>query len=611
MAQNTTIQALTSVANNNLNLNTPIPVQLPNTDIFNKVSIGQVKASIYATCDTASNVAAKVAKLSNFPDCPINQGLTITVIFENANTAENITLKLQNSSGTDITGAIQVMALNSALLQLGAGSIKAGARVVMEYDGTYWQAHTDVVSINGNILTKASGETVIIGKSVSDTLSDSSDIIPSGKAVNSALAEYTKVENVFSLKTYAYNKLYQYIIDNWSNLSVGRSLYLLSSTSSGTGNLTNCEVIKQSANFGTVFVNSFYGNKVMTLYNGDWEVSDVTTSSEFPNLENKSLAVQNGYISPTGSIVESEGYAYSDIFKLSRGVTVQFSAAGSAGACILSEWDSSGNFKTSLIVGDLKFHRFEYTAEKDIYLRICTRCTVNGTNGFVPMDYFKKIKTYNKNKLLKNEKLNGKKIVVIGDSLIYGNTFGNEITWLRKLELLGGAICYNYGINGNPLSYTSDCMAVRYANISEIESADIIIVEGGANDKNQNVPIGENSDSDITTFKGGCNVLIDGLRAKNPKAVILFMTTYHRYNYGNALNLNEVDYANAMIEVCKMKAIPCFNNCEFSGISFLDSSLKTWCDEGIYMGSFSNQHFSPLGYDYITPKYKNFIESNL
>ena len=44
--------------------------------------------------------------------------------------------------------------------------------------------------------------------------------------------------------------------------------------------------------------------------------------------------------------------------------------------------------------------------------------------------------------------LDGKKIAVIGDSLIYGGSLGKEITWVNKLTKYG-MIPYNYGIGGN------------------------------------------------------------------------------------------------------------------------------------------------------------------
>lgn len=201
--------------------------------------------------------------------------------------------------------------------------------------------------------------------------------------------------------------------------------------------------------------------------------------------------------------------------------------------------------------------------------------------------------------------LEGKKIVVIGDSLIHGGCLGKEITWVNKLTEYG-MIPFNYGINGNTLAKQSKekqgpAMCERYADMED--GADYVVILGGANDKRLNVPIGENGDSDPFTFKGAINVMIDGLTVKYPKARILFMTNYDRWRVPNDIGLNDIDYVVAMEEVCKTRSIPCFNNYYYSGVNFNNPAQNAWLDEGVYMGRGKDFHFSPEGYDWLLPKY--------
>lgn len=201
--------------------------------------------------------------------------------------------------------------------------------------------------------------------------------------------------------------------------------------------------------------------------------------------------------------------------------------------------------------------------------------------------------------------LEGKKIVVIGDSLVHGGTLGKEITWVNKLTEYG-MIPFNYGVNGNTLARQTKekqgaPMCERYADMED--GADYVVVLGGANDKRLNVPIGENNDTDPYTFKGAINVMIDGLTVKYPKARILFMTNYDRWRVPNDIGLNDIDYVTAMESVCKMRSIPCFNNYCYSGINFNNPAQSSWIDEGLYMGNGKNFHFSPEGYDWLLPKY--------
>ncbi len=210
-------------------------------------------------------------------------------------------------------------------------------------------------------------------------------------------------------------------------------------------------------------------------------------------------------------------------------------------------------------------------------------------------------------------KLNGKILVAMGDSLIYGNKLGNEATWVNKLGKEYGMIVYNHGINGGTLAAQqketkNPPMCVRYADLEE--PTDYVVVLGGANDKRLDVPIGENDSQNPEEFKGALNILIDGLTSKYPKARILFMTNYNRWPKKNALGISDIAYVDAMLEVCGLHGIPCFDNYRNSGISFQNKGQLAWMDEGLVLGmSSENHHFSDEAYDWLLPKYAALLES--
>lgn len=209
-------------------------------------------------------------------------------------------------------------------------------------------------------------------------------------------------------------------------------------------------------------------------------------------------------------------------------------------------------------------------------------------------------------------KLNGKTLVAIGDSLIYGNKLGNDATWVNKLQMTYGMTVYNHGINGNTLAKQEkepkhEPMCVRYAEMED--GADYVVVLGGANDKRLDVPIGENGSRDISEFKGALNVLIDGLCEKYPKARILFMTNYNRWPKLNAIGISDIAYVDAMKEVCGLRGIPCFDNYRQSGIAFCNKAQLAWMDEGLSLGIGENHHFSDEAYDWLLPKYAALLES--
>lgn len=208
------------------------------------------------------------------------------------------------------------------------------------------------------------------------------------------------------------------------------------------------------------------------------------------------------------------------------------------------------------------------------------------------------------------EILRGKTLVALGDSLIFGNKLKNEATWVNKLGKKYGMTVYNHGVNGNTVAVQeketkTPPMCVRFADMEE--GADYVVVLGGANDKRLDVPIGENGDTDPHTFKGALNTLIAGLSAKYPRAKILFLTNYNRWPGKNALGVSDVAYVDAMLEICALNAIPCFDNYRGSGISFQNKAQLAWIDEGLSLGLPENHHFSDEAYDWLLPKYEMLL----
>ena len=326
----------------------------------------------------------------------------------------------------------------------------------------------------------------------------------------------------------------------------------------------------------------------------------------------------NGHISSINNVVHSDTvYKYSDLIRIFKGETIRFYTGGSPSIWALSEWTghSAENFVQGLIQGDDKYHIYEYTADYDKSIRICSKISNNDGNTVthhpIPTEEdFLNFEVYYKDnyyKEVENNILYNKSITLIGDSLAYGNLIGNDAVWLHYLALKYNMNEHNLGINGNPVAkpsnYSGVCMAERY---SQIPQSDYIVLLGGANDKRLNVPIGENNSTDITTFKGALNTIIDSVRSMYPKAKLLFLTNYDRTTTTNTLGYEDIDYVNAMVEVCQNKCVPVFDNFHKSGITFKNDNLCSWCDENISLNyDTKNLHFSVEGYKWLESIYEN------
>lgn len=214
--------------------------------------------------------------------------------------------------------------------------------------------------------------------------------------------------------------------------------------------------------------------------------------------------------------------------------------------------------------------------------------------------------------------LKNKRIAVLGDSLTIGSGSALGHTWVEQLAERYGAITYNYGVSSSKISSGGDAahsedMVTRIdAILNNHPTLDYFILMGGANDKNENVPIGSYNANSPTTFIGAIKTIVNKVRLKYAGACkILLMTTYHRYDTINSIGHGEGDYVQGMITAGNFWSIPVFNNYNNAGIALNHPSAwpsaDEWADIHYADGSGNLAHFSRAAYDYLTPIYANFI----
>lgn len=199
---------------------------------------------------------------------------------------------------------------------------------------------------------------------------------------------------------------------------------------------------------------------------------------------------------------------------------------------------------------------YTYTTTEDIeYLRVGISNVGNAVNGglVMPLIYLAAPGAgayYNE--------MEGLKLVAIGDSYFYGGGADNDDTWVNRLGAKYDMQYYNYGINGSTVSSyvtTNAPMVNRYSNM--VDGADIVIFEGGRNDYNQSVPMGEIGNNDPATFLGAVQTVLAGLMEKYPDALIVCVTPWDleglddtglTSNKLNDAGLRTEDYANAFAD---------------------------------------------------------------
>ena len=181
-----------------------------------------------------------------------------------------------------------------------------------------------------------------------------------------------------------------------------------------------------------------------------------------------------------------------------------------------------------------------------------------------------------------NDKLRGKKIVGFGDSIMHGTgTEGISLTQIiaEKYGMefkdfsMGGATVASIDREKSKANLNMLEQIKRLKN--EVEHTDYIIFDGGTNDiaDKLNIPMGIITESykeprDITTYCGGFEEILSELKAKYPKAKIIYVRTHimDRRQYQKQLLFGE-----EAVKICQKWGIECVD-------LFKNSEMNTYLD---------------------------------
>lgn len=208
-------------------------------------------------------------------------------------------------------------------------------------------------------------------------------------------------------------------------------------------------------------------------------------------------------------------------------------------------------------------------------------------------------------------KLTGKKLILVGDSLVAADNVNGLNYWLEQTYGMSVTV---YGYNGAPIGGSgSNSLYARIDNIisqTPASTVDYFLILGGANDKNNSLPIGFYADraSGSGTFSAAVVNLFRKLTAAYPQKFIGGITTPHRYDTQNSLELNERDYAGAMIEACGFVGVPCFDAYDNAGFNLIESdNYYTWADRGYVASGTADHHPSSAAYKVWADKIAAFL----
>ncbi len=169
---------------------------------------------------------------------------------------------------------------------------------------------------------------------------------------------------------------------------------------------------------------------------------------------------------------------------------------------------------------------------------------------------------------------------VIGDSYVAGKGLDDTSkVWPALLATKYNMKFNNYGMNGSTISNYAggnyNPMVDRWEEIAD-NNPHIIIVEGGRNDYNQNVPMGEIGSTDKATMTGAVTYIITSLREKFPDTLIIGVTCWEVGGIPNEQGYTCSEYGRAFIEVCESLNVPCIDamDSETIGVQMTDAGFR-------------------------------------
>lgn len=203
----------------------------------------------------------------------------------------------------------------------------------------------------------------------------------------------------------------------------------------------------------------------------------------------------------------------------------------------------------------------------------------------------------------------------VGDSLTDASTLGNNDNYVNLVsdKLKINSINGGNGGSGYHKRITSNQAFYQLINNSNV-NPDIITIFGSFNDmydENGDLitidAIGDVNDDNTNTICGCINQAINSITSKYPNTLIgiITPTPWRWFNYSNQYEVANT-YVNKIIEICKLKSIPCLD-------LFHQSNLRPWdanFREQYYLDA-DGVHPNTIGHKRFSNEITEFIKSIL
>lgn len=319
-----------------------------------------------------------------------------------------------------------------------------------------------------------------------------------------------------------------------------------------------------------------------------------------------------GYLSNNGNVNSNPGFVTSDYFDVHENKT--YYALQMVGTvkydtvAYICFYDSSkafiagGYFNASSCTSPngSKYARVSFPSDETTKAR-CMFTNIETPDKYYPFGYEYSIitKDVSELKTRKSEnRLHGKTMAILGDSMAKGHTLNEKQTWAYKIANRNGMTYQKLAVNGMFITTghgdaDANCLLEQAKKINN--NPDIIVIHMGTNDRNNNVELGTWTirNTDTTNLFGALRVAFTYLEENFPLAQVMFITPYYYQE--------QTDYIGSIEKACMYVGCHCKNNKQ-GGICAWNTNVRN----ALFL---DYVHLNEVGQERVSYEYEGFMRT--
>ena len=319
-----------------------------------------------------------------------------------------------------------------------------------------------------------------------------------------------------------------------------------------------------------------------------------------------------GYLSNNGNVNSNPVFVTSDYFDVHENKT--YYALQMVGTvkydtvAYICFYDSSkafiagGYFNASSCTSPngSKYARVSFPSDETTKAR-CMFTNIETPDKYYPFGYEYSIitKDVSELKTRKSEnRLHGKTMAILGDSMAKGHTLNEKQTWAYKIANRNGMTYQKLAVNGMFITTghgdaDANCLLEQAKKINN--NPDIIVIHMGTNDRNNNVELGTWTirNTDTTNLFGALRVAFTYLEENFPLAQVMFITHYYYQE--------QTDYIGSIEKACMYVGCHCKNNKQ-GGICAWNTNVRN----ALFL---DYVHLNEVGQERVSYEYEGFMRT--